>query len=351
MGVTTPALCAACAVASQLVEEEKELRHRLHLQNLFGEARKVSSQVQRELGPGDALPQHQSSPSVSSSSMGKAYVPEPLGARATSQENQERVSSYGYTTKSSVLEGPDLPAERPEDERMGGISSGLATGAVAGDSAGAWDAPAGQRLPSVEPPSVLDAPSQLSRKASEAASAGAEPISGPGAVPLKSATPLTSPEPQQSLPGNTAQDSGSAAASVAGVALSSTVGAAGATATEAGGPPAKELQRVSTAASRRDSETGVTKEPAADQASVEKADVGSPSAGNDGVHEQEGEEDGEDVEGSVQHEEDVEDMGALALEDKASSDEDKGKGSQAESYEQQNSVASSDDEDLAAIGI
>lgn len=351
MGVTTPALCAACAVTLQLVEEEKELRHRLHLQNLFGDARKVSSQVQRELGTGDALPQPQSSPLLSSSSTGKAHVPEPLGARASSQENQEKGFSYGYTTKSSILEGPDLPAERPEDERMGGISSGLARGAVAGDSAGARDAPAGQRLLSVEPTSALDAPPQLSRRGRGAASAGDGSTAGSGALPHGSAETLTSTQPQQSLPGNTAQDSGSAAASAAGVASSSTVGAAEAAATEAGGPHAQELQPVSTAASRRDSETGGTKEPAAAQASVGKADVGSPSAGDDGLQEQEGEEEGEDLEGSVQHEEDVEDMGVLALEDKASSDEDKGTGSQAESYEQQNSVASSDGEDLAAIGI
>ena len=356
MDVTTPALCAACAVASQLVEEEKELRHRLHLQNLFGEVRKVSSQVQRELGTGDALPQPQPSPLLNNT--GKANAPKLLGARATSPENQEKGFSYGYTTKSSVLEGPDLPAERPEDERMEGISSGLTRGAVADDSTETRDAPPAQHVAAVEPPSDLGAPSQLSRRASKAASAGAEPISGSGAVPVESAETLTSPQPQQSLPGDTAQDSGSAAASAASVGPDSTVRAAEAKATEAGGPPARGSHQVSAAALRRDSGTGGTLEPAAAQASVGKADVGSLSAGDDGVHEHEGEEEGEDIEGSAQHEEDIEgsvqheeDMGVLTLEDKASSDEDKGKGSQADSYEQQNSAASSDGEDLAAIGI
>ena len=37
----------------QLVEEEQELRHRLHLQNLYLEARRLGSQVQEEIGSGE----------------------------------------------------------------------------------------------------------------------------------------------------------------------------------------------------------------------------------------------------------------------------------------------------------
>ena len=37
----------------QLVEEEQELRHRLHLQNLYLDARRLGSQIQEEIGGGE----------------------------------------------------------------------------------------------------------------------------------------------------------------------------------------------------------------------------------------------------------------------------------------------------------